>query len=382
MKVKLGDVCEINPKRTPEDLSMNVSFIPMQSVSEQGDIDTSDIRSIKEVCKGFTAFVDGDVLMAKITPCMENGKGAIASGLHNGIGYGSTEFHVLRPNRDLVRSGWIYYFTKGKLFRINCEKNMTGSAGQKRVPKSYLQRYPIPLPSLAEQDKKITLLNRLRQIIILYKSQLQKLDELVKSRFIEMFGNPITNDRGWKSALLPEVTEFVLGSTPKSSEPRYWDGNVKWITPAELEDNSFIIYDSVRHITEEGVKVAGLRPFPAGTVIFSTRAPIGKTAIAGCEMYCNQGFKNFVCGERLNPVFLFAVLRLSKDYFIGLGTGTTFKELSKARLEKISIAIPPIALQDEFERFCRQIDKSKFAVRQALDKTQQLFDSLMQEYFG
>ena len=181
-----------------------------------------------------------------------------------------------------------------------------------------------------------------------------------------MFGNPITNDRGWESAFLPEVTEFVLGSTPKSSEPDYWDGDIKWITPAELEDNTFEVFDSVRHITEAGVKAAGLKPFPAGTVIFSTRAPIGKTAIAGCEMYCNQGFKNFICGERLNPVYLFSVLKIHKDYFIGLGTGATFKELSKARLEKIAIGIPPMRLQEEFELFYRQSDKSKYLTQKII----------------
>ena len=167
---------------------------------------------------------------------------------------------------------------------------------------------------------------------------------------------------------MPELTEFVLGTTPKSSEPEYWNGDIKWITPAELEDTSFVIYDSVRHITEAGVKAVGLKPFPAGTVIFSTRAPIGKTAIAGCEMYCNQGFKNFVCGPRLNPVYLFALLRINKDYFVGLGTGATFKELSKARLEKIAISIPPMELQEHFEEFYKQSDKSKFAVLKCADQ--------------
>jgi type I restriction enzyme S subunit len=178
---------------------------------------------------------------------------------------------------------------------------------------------------------------------------------------MEQFGNPLSNDRGWDFELLPSVTEFVLGSTPKSSEPSFWDGDIKWITPAELQDDTFEIFDSIRHITEAGVRSTSLKPFPAGTVIFSTRAPIGKTAIAGCEMYCNQGFKNFICGERLNPVYLYALLRIHKEYFISLGTGATFKELSKARLEKIAISVPPKSLQDKFEIFYRQSDKSKFA---------------------
>ena len=199
---------------------------------------------------------------------------------------------------------------------------------------------------------------------------------------MEQFGNPITNDRGWDYMLLPELTDFVLGTTPKSSEPEYWDGDIKWITPAELADKSFEIYDSVRHITEAGVKAAGLKSFPAGTVIFSTRAPIGKTAIAGCEMYCNQGFKNFICRPRLNPVYLFSVLRLHKDYFIGLGTGATFKELSKARLEKIAISVPPKELQDRFEAFYRQSDKSKFELEQALSELTATYKRIIKENLG
>ena len=92
------------------------------------------------------------------------------------------------------------------------------------------------------------------------------------------------------SVRLGDVCTVVSGSTPKSNIPEYWDGNIKWITPAELTDDSYIISDSVRHITELGVSKTGLKPFPEGTVILSSRAPIGKTAIAGCEMYCNQGF--------------------------------------------------------------------------------------------
>lgn len=175
-----------------------------------------------------------------------------------------------------------------------------------------------------------------------------------------MFGDPIRNDKGWNYKKLPEITQIVLGSTPKTSRSDYWDGELKWITPAELTSESFWIFDTVKHITEKAVKETGLKAFPAGTVIFSTRAPIGKTAIAGCEMYCNQGFKNFICGKELRPVYLYYVLKMKKDYFEGLGTGTTFKELSRGALEKESISVPPIKLQEEFEAILQQSDKSKY----------------------
>lgn len=175
-----------------------------------------------------------------------------------------------------------------------------------------------------------------------------------------MFGDPIDNEKKWPFELLPDVTTIVLGSTPKTKNEEYWNGNIKWISPAELTDNSFYVYDTVKHITEAGVKSAGLKSFPANTVLFSTRAPIGKTAIAGCEMYCNQGFKNFICSSRLNPVYLYYLLKMKKEYFQGLGSGTTFRELSRAAIEKISIAVPDIALQNRFELLFKQSDKSKF----------------------
>ena len=104
---------------------------------------------------------------------------------------------------------------------------------------------------------------------------------------------------------LGEICEIVSGSTPKTGVPEYWDGSFKWITPAEITDDSYIINDTSRHITELGVKKTGLTSFSEGTVILSSRAPIGKVAIAGCEMYCNQGFKNLICSDDINNKYLY-----------------------------------------------------------------------------
>ena len=108
---------------------------------------------------------------------------------------------------------------------------------------------------------------------------------------------------------LGDICEIVGGSTPKSGVAEYWDGDIKWITPAELNDESYIVSDSVRKITPLGVKDTGLSPFPAGTVILSSRAPIGKVAIAGCEMYCNQGFKNLICSKVIDSRYLYWFLK-------------------------------------------------------------------------
>ena len=151
----LSDYCIVNPKKSelgpiPDDYEL--SFIPMQSVSENGDVDTSSIKHYKDVKTGFTYFRENDVLFAKITPCMENGKGGVAKKLKNQIGFGSTEFHVLRPIETISNSEWIYRLTTFKTFRKDAENNMTGSAGQRRTPKEFFDKYKVGLPPIELQN--------------------------------------------------------------------------------------------------------------------------------------------------------------------------------------------------------------------------------------
>ena len=151
----LSDYCIVNPKKSelgpiPDDYEL--SFIPMQSVSENGDVDTSSIKHYKDVKTGFTYFRENDVLFAKITPCMENGKGGVARKLKNQIGFGSTEFLVLRPIETISNSEWIYRLTTFKTFRKDAENNMTGSAGQRRTPKEFFDKYKVGLPPIELQN--------------------------------------------------------------------------------------------------------------------------------------------------------------------------------------------------------------------------------------
>jgi len=150
----LGQCCELNPKR-PKDIDekLTVSFVPMTAVTEDGKMNCSDIKPYKEVSKGFTYFAENDVLFAKITPCMENGKGAVAKGLENGIGSGSTEFHVLRPIEGKSNPYWLYIITMFNSFRVGARKVMTGTGGQLRVPVGYLNDYPITLPPIELQNE-------------------------------------------------------------------------------------------------------------------------------------------------------------------------------------------------------------------------------------
>ena len=181
---------------------------------------------------------------------------------------------------------------------------------------------------------------------------------------------------------LGEICEIVSGSTPKTTVSEYWDGNLKWITPAELNDNSYIVMDSVRKLTELGVKNSGLSSFPEGTVMLSSRAPIGKVAIAGCEMYCNQGFKNLICSERINNRYLYWFLKGNTEFLNSLGRGATFKEISKKIVASIEINVPPMEQQlvavNNLERIAAIIQLRK----QQLQKLDELVKERFVELFG
>lgn len=187
---RFGDCCIINPKKN-QDLRLTpnllVSFVPMSSISEKGDIDSSMLRTYDEVKNGFTYFAENDVLFAKITPCMENGKGAIAQNLKNGIGFGSTEFHVMRPINGVSNSYWIYVLSKLHQFREDAEANMTGSAGQRRVPASFLNKYRITLPPIEMQNQFATFVEQTEKTKTIISRSLEKLETLKKALMQEYF---------------------------------------------------------------------------------------------------------------------------------------------------------------------------------------------------
>ena len=171
---------------------------------------------------------------------------------------------------------------------------------------------------------------------------------------------------------LGEICTVVSGSTPKTGVSEFWNGDLKWITPAEIDDETYIVDDTARKITRLAIEKTGLSSFPAGTVILSSRAPIGKVAIAGCEMYCNQGFKNLICSDVIDNKYLYWYLKSKTAFLNSLGRGATFKEISKSIVEQIEVDIPDkdaqIIIASRFEAVTEAIKicKEEIAI---LDKT-------------
>ncbi|QHK01348.1 restriction endonuclease subunit S [Bacillus velezensis] len=212
--VRLGEVVHVNPpKKKLNEVSeeQKCTFIPMPAVSDKtGKIEEPEEREYRKVKKGYTFFLENDVLFAKITPCMENGKSAIARQLKNGFGYGSTEFHVLRTS-EYVNEQYIHYLVRSQRFRAKAKREMTGAVGQQRVPKEFLLNYPFPLPPKEEQDAIVNILDDIFAKDNCSKFNLQlesELDILKQSILSKAFRGELgTNDPSEENAieLLKEV---------------------------------------------------------------------------------------------------------------------------------------------------------------------------------
>ena len=381
---KLGEVCLINPKSCTLRDDTEVSFIPMTKVGEHGEFDASEIKNYSEVKKGFTNFQNGDILFAKITPCMENGKGAIAHNMKNGIGFGSTEFHVLRPDTDKITSEWLYYLTTWKTFRKEAERNMTGSAGQKRVPKTFLENYVVNLPDIDTQKSENKILRKVDDLIFLRKQQLAKLDELVKARFVEMFGDPVNNPMNYPKSQLGKVCDVRDGT---HDSPEYYDVGYPLVTSKNVTGGKIDLSECNLISEDDYKKICERSKVDRGDIIMPMIGTVGKPVIVNAEpMFAikNVALIKFTPDSLVTNIYIKTLLE--SDYFdravLDKIRGGTQKFIALGDIRKLEIILPDLKHQQCFSAFVERVDQQKQTVQQSLEKLELMKKALMQEYFG
>lgn len=388
-KVRLGEVCLINPPKPEIPSENNVAFLPMDAISADGDIQYMETRQYKEVKNGYTGFVENDVLFAKITPCMENGKGTIAKGLLNSIGFGSTEFHVIRASEKILPE-IIFRYLSLKNIRKIAEVNMVGSAGQKRVPQSFLNTLKIPLPPLPTQHRIVEILEKADSLRKLRQKADEKMKDLIPSLFVQMFGDPATDPKRWPLFPISELCEGKygikagpFGSSLKKNSYTTSGYRVYGQEQVISGDFSFGNY----YISKEKFKLMIAYQVKLGDLLISLVGTIGKVAIV--PKYIEPGIINprllkiTPKNEVLNSVFLAELIQhpSTQSSLNNVAHGGTMGVLNAGLLKKLSIPLPPLPLQQEFAERVKEIEAEKERQAEGRKKLGELFNSLMQRAF-
>lgn len=342
-----------------------VSFIPMDAVGEYGGIDTSQEKPIGEVYGGYTYFTDGDVLIAKITPCFENGKGAIARCLANGVGFGTTEFHVIRPLEN-ISERWLFYLTVSDAFRKNGGSEMLGAGGQKRVPEEFIKDFRIGIPSPAEQDQIADFLDwKTGQIDAQIAKKRQLIEKLQEQR-IAVITQAVTKSLNPEAPMRDSGTPW-LGQVPEHWEVkrlRYCAGKVTsgsrgWakyfsdqgslflrITNLDRDSIELKMEDLERVDPPEGTEGARTLTQP-GDILISITADLGSVAVipAGCEpAYVSQHLALVrLDTDSINPAWVaYSVFSdPGKSQLLTAGYGGTKVQLSLSDIKEICFCHPP-----------------------------------------
>lgn len=242
----------------------------------------------------------------------------------------------------------------------------------------------IDYPSPEIQNTIATELDTIQSAIDNKKQQLSLLDEAVKSEFVEMFGeNPVESGK-WKVEKLEDISTVQTGGTPSRNHPEYFEGNIPWITTANLGKNELTYEDAMEYISQDAINNSATKIIPANSLFIGIRVGVGKCSINRVDMCSNQD----ICGLSgfdttiINLVFLKKVLDSYSDFFENAKRGTTIKGIKSDTIKKLKIFIPELHIQNQFASFVQQIDKSKFVVKQQISDLQELLDSKMQEYFS
>ena len=255
-------------------------------------------------------------------------------------------------------------------------------AGLKHVSRDYIANIEINLPDIKTQNCIVQKLNKAKNIISNSKKLLTKYDLLIKSRFIEMFGDSVQNPMGWEVRKLKETTDIITGNTPSRKDKENYGAFIEWIKTDNITDKTYVT-TAAEYLSEKGEMLG--RTVEAGSILMACIAgslrSIGRVALTDRKVAFNQQI-NAIVPKKYNSLFLYVLFQNTQSYAQSTVNMALKGILSKGKLEELEYIIPPIELQNDFAAFVQQIDKSKFTVQKALEKTETLYKSLMQRYFA
>ena len=393
--VPIAEAAEVNPKvpkTLAEDPTAPVTFLPMARVSEGGFISDAEVRPVGEVLKGYRYFERGDVLFAKITPCMENGKATIAEQVPHKVGFGSTEFHVLRPSAE-TDARYLFYMVWNSKFRFIAERNMTGTAGQKRVPTDFVKRFKIPLPPLAEQKRIAAILDKADAIRRKRQEAIALTEEFLRSAYIDMVGPGHPDYESW-----PEVEMKTLalegkgnmrtgpfGSALKHSE--FVDEGIAVLGIDNAVQNRFA-WSQRRFITPakyEGLKRYTVRP---NDVIVTIMGTTGRSAVVPADIPLAITTKHLatitVDSRKAVPEYVSNAVHRDPVVLHQIAMrnrGAVMPGLNLGIIKELKVRLPPLSQQQLFDTALKEARQLERRLQSNNDTSNNLFNSLVQRAF-
>lgn len=289
-------------------------------------------------------------------------------------------FKTLDKNVTNIR--YFMYFLKSDIFKRQLQKLITGSA-QLNFGPSHLKKIKINMPLLENQNKAVNELDKVQEIIDTRKRQIELLDELLKSQFVETFGDPVSNEKQWKKAPLGDECNIITGNTPSRNKKEYYGDFIEWIKSDNINTPSNYITKAEEYLSEEGEKVG--RTINENSILMTCIAGsincIGNVAMTNRKVAFNQQI-NGIETLKNNTIFMYMQFLLSKEYIQSTINMSLKGILSKGKLSELEFIFPPIELQNQFAQKFQQIDKQKYEIQKSLEEIQKLQESLMNKYFG
>lgn len=387
-----------------------VSFVPMDSVGVGGGLSLEQTRVLAEVSSGYTEFQDGDVVVAKITPCFENGKAALACGLLNGAAYGTTELHVLRAGPTLDRS-FLFYVAISDTFQKLGESEMYGAGGQKRVPPEFNKNFRTPLPPVSEQRSISSFLDRETGRVDRLVAKKRELIERLKEKRTALISCTVTRGlpakaglpthpplkpsgldwlgdvpKHWEVKRLQYLFRFTSGGTPPTETAEYWEGDLPWASPKDMK--CFHLSDTIDHVSELALKETSTTEVHPETMLLVARSGILKhsipVAITTRRMTINQDIKGVTPLRKDASVYYYAWF--IEGHQSALLTewrkeGATVESLELERVKNCALPFPPlteqIAISAYLDEETAKLDALAGKVEDAVERLQEYRTALI-----
>ena len=373
---KLGEVCTVSPSTKNIERQgawlLNLDMVEQQTgrVIEYKYVGEDDLNG------SIIQFDTENVLCSKLRPNLNKVV------LPQKDGFSTSELLPLRPDASVLNRDYLAVFLRSDSF-VTWAVSKTAGAKMPRLGTKDLMNAEIPVPNIEQQKKIAEKFKKLEQLISLRKQQLEKLDELIKARFVEMFG-VVHNSVLYPYVPVKSFTSVVSGGTPNRNVSEFWNnGSIRWVKTTELQNN--VICNTDEKITQAGLDNSSAKIIPPNTVLIAmygqgkTRGMTGYTSI---ECATNQACACILPCEQFNQNYLWRYMILSYDKLRDMAKGGNQPNLNIGIIKNFPVLKPPIELQNDFAAFAERVDQQKQTVQQSLEKLELMKKALMQEYFG